>query len=237
MPVNTVSFRVEPGEIFGLIGPNGAGKTTLVHLVSGMIVPDGGTVVFAGQDVTRLPMHRRAALGLVRSFQITHLFLHLTALENAALAVQSRTRDWGSSFRFWRPTTAEFPLMAEAAQTLERVGLGHRAQVPAGSLSHGEQRCLELGMALATRPRMLLLDEPMAGMGPEESQRMIELIAGLKGRLAMLLIEHDMDVVFRLADCLSVLVAGRVIASGAPAAVREDPAVRRAYLGDEVVPL
>jgi branched-chain amino acid transport system ATP-binding protein len=194
-------------------------------------------VTFDGLDVTNLSMHRRAALGLVRSYQITSIFPHLTTLENAALAVQSRTRDWGSSFRFWRAATTDFAITDEASAALDGVGLAARASALAADLSHGEQRCLELAMALATKPRLLLLDEPMAGMGPEESGRMADLLSRLKGSVAMMLVEHDMDIVFRLADQLSVLVAGRIVATGEPSAVCDDPEVRRAYLGDEVVPL
>jgi branched-chain amino acid transport system ATP-binding protein len=232
-----IDLSVSAGELHALIGPNGAGKTTLIHLISGALAADEGSITFAGQDVTRLSMHRRASLGLVRSYQITSIFPHLSVLENATLAVQSRTRDWGSSFRFWKPVASETALVGEAIEALYRVGLADRRQSLAADLSHGEQRCLELAMALATRPRLLLLDEPMAGMGPEESERMAALLEELKGGITMVLVEHDMDIVFRLADRLSVLVAGRIVATGTPEAVRDDPEVRRAYLGDEVVPL
>jgi branched-chain amino acid transport system ATP-binding protein len=234
---NGIDLQVAPGELHALIGPNGAGKTTLIHLISGAIAADEGAVSFDGRDVTRLPVHRRAGLGLVRSYQITSVFPHLPVEENVCLAVQSRWRDWGSSFRFWRPAAADTAIVSEARQRLAEVGLRERAPIPAADLSHGEQRALELAMALATRPRLLLLDEPMAGMSQEESARMADLLAGLKGKVAMVLVEHDMDIVFRLADRLSVLVAGRVVASGDPATVRDDAEVRRAYLGDEVVPL
>jgi branched-chain amino acid transport system ATP-binding protein len=234
---NGVDLAVAAGELHALIGPNGAGKTTLIHLISGALASDAGQVVFDGRNVTRLAMHVRASLGLVRSYQITSIFPQLSALENVALAVQARARDWGSSFRCWRPAAADAGIATEATEALDRVGLADRRSSPAADLSHGEQRCLELAMALATRPRLLLLDEPMAGMGPEESERMALLLEEIKGSLAMLLVEHDMDIVFRLADRLSVLVAGRIVATGEPAAVRDDPEVRRAYLGDEVVPL
>jgi branched-chain amino acid transport system ATP-binding protein len=234
---NGIDLRVAPGELHALIGPNGAGKTTLIHLISGAVMADHGSVTFANQDLTRLSMHERATLGLVRSYQITSIFPHLSTEENVCLAVQARQRDWGSSFRFWRPAARDTAIVAEAHQHLALVGLTARARTPAADLSHGEQRCLELAMALATRPRLLLLDEPMAGMAPDESTRMADLLASLKGKLAMVLVEHDMDIVFRLADRLSVLVAGRIVASGEPAIVRDDPEVRRAYLGDEVVPL
>ncbi len=233
---NGVDLRVAPGELHALIGPNGAGKTTLIHLISGAIPSDEGTVNFDGQDVTRLPMHRRANLGLVRSYQITSVFPHLQAVENICLAVQSRRRDWGSSFRFWRPAAADTAIIDEARRHLAEVGLAQRGLALAADLSHGEQRALELAMALATRPRLVLLDEPMAGMSQDESARMADLLAGLKGKVAMVLVEHDMDIVFRLADRLSVLVAGRIVASGDPAEVRDDAEVRRAYLGDEVAP-
>ncbi len=232
-----IDLTLRDGELHALIGPNGAGKTTLVHLVSGALAADSGTIRFHGHDVAALSMHRRAGLGLVRSYQITSVFPHLSALDNVCLAVQSRRRDWGSSLRLWRPAAQDVGIAAEAQQLLERVGLGARAASLAADLAHGEQRCLELAMALGTRPRLLLLDEPLAGMGPEESTRMAALIAALKGSLTVLMIEHDMDIVFRLADRISVLVAGRIVASGSPDEIRADPAVRRAYLGDEVVPL
>ena len=232
-----VDLDVRTGELHALIGPNGAGKTTLIHLVSGALAPDAGEVVFDGAAVTGLPMHERATRGLVRSYQITSVFPHLPALENVRLAVQSRTRDWGSSFRFWRPAAADRAMAEEAAYLLERVGIKGRGAALAADLAHGEQRALELAMALATKPRLLLLDEPMAGMGHEESERMADLVASLKGDISMLLVEHDMDIVFRLADRISVLVAGRIVASDAPATIRDNPEVRRAYLGDEVVPL
>ncbi len=232
-----VDLEVRAGELHALIGPNGAGKTTLIHLVSGALAPDAGEVAFDSAVVTALPMHERAARGLVRSYQITSVFPHLPALENVRLAVQSRCRDWGSSFRLWRPAAADTAMGDEAAALLERVGIAGRGATLAADLAHGEQRALELAMALATKPRLLLLDEPMAGMGHEESERMADLVASLKGSISMLLVEHDMDIVFRLADRISVLVAGRIVASDAPEAIRDNPEVRRAYLGDEVVPL
>ena len=232
-----VSLDVRSGELHALIGPNGAGKTTLIHLVSGALPADAGSVRFDGADITHLTMHERAGRGLVRSYQITSIFPQLTALENLRLAVQSRRRDWGSSFRFWQPAARNEAMTAEASALLAEVGLAERASAHAADLAHGEQRCLELGMALATRPRLLLLDEPLAGMGHDESERMATLVAGLKGRVTVLLVEHDMDIVFRLADRISVLVAGRIVASGTPEAIRDNPEVRRAYLGDEIVPL
>jgi len=231
---NGIDLELQAGELHALIGPNGAGKTTLIHLISGALKADEGGIEFSGANVAALSMHQRVALGLTRSYQITSIFPQLSALENVRLAVQSRRRDWGSSFRFWRRAGAETAMTVEADEWLGRVGLESRAGVHAADLSHGEQRCLELAMALATRPRLLLLDEPMAGMGPEESERMAALIASLKGEITLLMVEHDMDIVFRLADRISVLVAGRIVASGLPEAVRDDPEVRRAYLGDEV---
>ena len=231
---NGVDLTVEAGEIHALIGPNGAGKTTLVHLISGGLLPDEGRLRFAGTDIARRSMHERVALGITRSYQITQVFPQLPLLENVRLAVQARQHDFGSSFRFFRPASADFSLIEEAEEWLGRVGLAEQAHVHACDLSHGEQRALELAMALATRPRLLLLDEPLAGMGPEESAHMAGLIQSLKGEQTVLLVGHDMDVVFRLADRVSVLVAGRIVASGTPDAVRADPEVRRAYLGDEV---
>ena len=226
-----VSLEVQAGEVHALIGPNGAGKTSLIAQLSGSLMPDAGTIRFSGAEVTRLAQHARVARGLARSFQITRLFRSFSALENLAIAVQARS---GSSLRFWRPVAGESALSDAARGLLEEVGLGARAEVPAAALSHGEQRALEVGLALATRPRLLLLDEPMAGTGPEDSARMVALIDRIRARTTVLLVEHDVDAVFRLADRVSVLVNGRVIASGDPHAVRNDPEVITAYLGDEV---
>ena len=231
---NGVDLRIATGEIHALIGPNGAGKTTLIHLISGALRPDAGSLVFAGCDIAPTTMHERVALGITRSYQITQIFPHLSVLENLRLAVQARRGDWGSSFRFWRPASADIRMLEEAEEWLGRVGLAESAGQLAADLSHGAQRALELAMALATKPRLLLLDEPMAGMGPEESDHMATLIATLKGEQTVLLVEHDMDIVFRLADRVSVLVDGRVIVSDTPDVVRGHPDVRRAYLGDEV---
>ncbi len=225
-----VSIAVAAGAIHAVIGPNGAGKTTLVHQVSGLLAPDSGRVLFAGKDVTALPMHRRARLGLARSFQITSVVPGFSALENAALAVQARS---GSSFRLLRPAAGQRALDGPAMEALEAVGLAGRARVPAGALSHGERRQLELAVALAMRPRLLLLDEPLAGAGPEETERLVGILSALKGRYAILLVEHDMRAVFALADRISVLVYGRVVATGAPAAIRANPEVRAAYLGED----
>ncbi|KQR63228.1 ABC transporter ATP-binding protein [Acidovorax sp. Leaf160] len=224
-------LRVQPGELHALIGPNGAGKTTLIHQISGALAPDAGRIVFGGDDITRQAMPERVLRGLARSYQITSIFKRLSVLDNVALAVQARQ---GSSMRFWQAARAERARYAEAAEVVERVGLGAQLHALAGALAHGEQRQLEVGLALATAPRLLLLDEPMAGMGPDESERMVALLQSLRGSTTLLLVEHDMDAVFRLADRISVLVFGRVIACGTPAEIRNHPDVRRAYLGDEL---
>jgi branched-chain amino acid transport system ATP-binding protein len=226
-----VSLEVLPGEIHALIGPNGAGKTTLIHQISGALAPDAGSVTFLGRDATHLTMHERVAAGLVRSFQVTNLFKRFSVLDNVALAVQARA---GSSMRFWTPVACDRALFDEARSVLARVGLADKASMAAAALAHGEQRQLEVGLALAARPKLLLLDEPLAGMGPEESERMVHLISDLAAVCTILLVEHDMQAVFRLAHRISVLVSGRVIASGAPDEVRQDAQVRRAYLGDEL---
>ncbi len=223
-----VRLAVMPGEIHAVIGPNGAGKTTLIGQLAGEIAPDAGTIRFAGADVTRLPVHARSALGLARSFQVTSIFGEFTALDNVALAVQAHA---GHSFRFWRPARREAALREPARAALADVGLADRADVPAANLAHGEQRQLEIAMALATRPRLLLLDEPMAGMAGKDSERMVELLRRLKGAQTLVLIEHDMDAVFALADRISALVYGRVIATGTPAEIRANPEVEQAYLG------
>jgi branched-chain amino acid transport system ATP-binding protein len=225
-----VDLDVVRGETHAIIGPNGAGKTTLVGQLAGDLRPDAGAIRFAGRDVTRFDAPLRSRLGLARSFQITSIFRDFSALDNVALAVQAHR---GGNFRFWRSARDERALRDPARVVLESVGLGTRAGVLAANLAHGEQRQLEVAMALATRPRLLLLDEPVAGMGLEESQRMVQFLSGLKGRRTIILVEHDMDAVFTLADRVSVLVYGRIIASGAPAQVRANPEVRRAYLGEE----
>jgi branched-chain amino acid transport system ATP-binding protein len=225
-----ISLTLNRGELHAIIGPNGAGKTTLIGQLTGEIAPDAGSVRFDGADITALPVYRRSAIGLARSFQITSLFLDFTALDNVALAVQAHA---GHSFRFWRDARGDHELREPARAALAGVGLAERAEMLAADLSHGERRQLEIAMALATKPRMLLLDEPMAGMGPEESARLIEILRNLKGGVTILLIEHDMDAVFALADRISVLVYGRIIASGDPAAIRADPVVRQAYLGEQ----
>ena len=225
-----ITLEVVPGELHAIIGPNGAGKTTLIGQLAGEITPDAGRIAFDGQDITTLRIDRRSALGLARSFQITSLFPDCTALDNVALAVQAHA---GHSFRFWKDARREPALREPARAALVRVGLGARADAVVSEMSHGEHRLLELAMGLATHPRLLLLDEPMAGLGPEESARVVELLRALKRELAILLIEHDMTAVFALADRITVLLYGRVIASGAPDAIRADPEVRKAYLGTQ----
>lgn len=228
-----VSLALEPGELHAIIGPNGAGKTTLIHQLSGRLPADGGRVLLDGDDITFLPMAKRVMRGIARTFQITSLLPGFSALENAALAAQARS---GSSFRFFRNAARERALNDQAMAALEAVGLEDRADRTAGTLSHGEQRQLELGVALATRPRVLLLDEPLAGTGHDESTALIDLIGSLKSTYSIILIEHDMDAVFTLADRVSVLVYGRIVKTGTPAEVRADAEVRRAYLGDEGMP-
>jgi branched-chain amino acid transport system ATP-binding protein len=223
-----LSLTVAAGELHAVIGPNGAGKTTLVSEIAGQVLPDSGSIRFAGRDITWLPTFRRSALGLAQSFQITTLLLDFTVLDNVALAVQARA---GHSFRFWRNALRDPALRDPAREWLARVGLTDRADMITSRLSHGEHRQLEIAVALASRPRMLLLDEPMAGLGPEESSRMVELLRELKQEFTIVLIEHDMDAVFALADRITVLVYGRVIDSDVPARIRANAEVQQAYLG------
>ncbi len=223
-------LHVADGELHAIIGPNGAGKTTLIAQLTGQLAPDSGRIRFADIDLIGLPPYRRSLLGLARSFQITSLFLDLSVLDNVALAVQARA---GHSFHFWRNARHESDLREPAYEALARVGLTDRAERRASALSHGEHRLLELAMALAGRPRMLLLDEPMAGLGPEESARMVDMLRALKKDYTILLVEHDMEAVFALADRITVLVYGRAIASGNPDEIRNNTAVREAYLGEE----
>ncbi|MBS9721403.1 ABC transporter ATP-binding protein [Tianweitania sp. BSSL-BM11] len=229
---DNVDLNVQKGEIHALIGPNGAGKTTLIHQLSGNLRSDAGSVVFAGQDITRLGMAERVHLGLARSFQITSILDGFSVLENVAMAVQARS---GSSFRFFRDASREDEINIQANKALARVQLADRAYRRAGSLSHGEKRQLEIAIALATGARLLLLDEPLAGTGHEESAVLVELMRSLRGSHTLVLIEHDMDAVFSLADHVSVLVYGSVIASGEPSTVRSHPDVRAAYLGEEEI--
>jgi branched-chain amino acid transport system ATP-binding protein len=224
-----VSLELRAGEIHALIGPNGAGKSTLIHQISGSLTPDGGSIRFLGQDMAGLDMAARARRGLGRSFQISSLAPEFTALRNVMLAVQARQ---GSSFRFLRPVASDKSLTDPAMAMLERVGLENRANVPAAELSHGERRQLEVAIALALGPKAFLLDEPMAGLGPDGSKRLTGFLDALRHEAPILLVEHDMDAVFALADRISVLVYGRVIATGTVDEIRANPEVRRAYLGD-----
>ena len=225
-----VTLALARGEVHALIGPNGAGKTTLIAQIDGSLAPDAGRIVFDGADITATSRHERVRTGLARSYQITSIFGKFSVQDNLALAVQARS---GSSFAFWRAVADEPMLRDEALRVAADIGLAERASTLAGELAHGEQRSLEVGLALATNPKLLLLDEPMAGMGPDESQRMIELIGRVRQRATVLLVEHDMDVVFRLADRISVLVNGAIIATGTPDQIRGNAEVKRAYLGDE----
>jgi len=226
---NGLDLALRAGEVHAVIGPNGAGKSTLIHQVSGTLLPDAGSISFEGRDITHLPMHERVAAGIARSFQVTNVFQRLSVVDNVALAVQARS---GSSFGFWRPAITEAAIFDEARRLLERVGLAARADDAAATLPHGEQRRLELALALATRARLLLLDEPMAAMDLRESAAIVALLRDIRGESTLLLVEHDMDAVFQLADRISVLVDGRVLATGSPEEIRANADVRRAYLGD-----
>lgn len=225
-----VSLGVLSGEVHALIGPNGAGKTTLIAQLSGLIVPDSGQIFFGARDISRLSLTDRVKIGLARSYQITSIFRSFSVLNNIALAVQARK---GSSYSFWEPVVSDSELFDEAFKYVEEIGLAQRSNVIAGKLSHGEQRQLEVGLALATMPRLLLLDEPMAGMGPEESENLAALIERVREKVTVLLVEHDMDAVFRLANRVSVLVNGELIATEAPDLIRNSEEVKRAYLGHE----
>jgi branched-chain amino acid transport system ATP-binding protein len=227
-----VSLDVASGELHAIIGPNGAGKTTLISQLTGHLSPHSGRVLLGGRDITDLPAYRRCALGLARSFQITSLLLDFTAADNVALAAQAHA---GTSFRFFANARKERGLRDTAHAALDRVGLAHRADVLVSKLSHGERRQVELAVALASKPKLLLLDEPMAGLGVTESQGMVKLLQELRKEVSIVLVEHDMPAVFALADRISVLVYGRVIASGDPAAIRQNEDVKRAYLGDQHV--
>jgi len=227
-----VTLDVAEGELHAIIGPNGAGKTTLISQLTGHLAPHAGSISVAGRDITHLPAYRRSALGLARSFQITSLLLDFTAADNVALAAQAHH---GHSFRFWADARKEKGLRDAAQAALQRVGLADRGNVLVSRLSHGEQRELELAVALATKPQLLLLDEPMAGLGVTESARMVKLLQELRKEVTIVLVEHDMEAVFALADRITVLVYGRVIASGAPSDIRQNEEVKRAYLGDQHV--
>lgn len=224
-----VNLDLRAGEIHALIGPNGAGKSTLIHQICGSIRPDSGTIRFLGEDMAGLDMAARVRKGLGRSFQISSLAPEFSGLRNVMLAVQARQ---GSSFRFFRPVATDRSLTGPAMAMLARVGLEKRAETPAAELSHGERRQLEIAIALALGPKAFLFDEPMAGLGPEGSKRLTGFLDGLRHEAPILLVEHDMDAVFALADRISVLVYGRIIATGTVAEIRSDPDVRRAYLGD-----
>jgi branched-chain amino acid transport system ATP-binding protein len=232
LATDSLSLDIVRNEVHAIIGPNGAGKTTLINQLTGTIIPNAGTVHFKGRDITRMASFARAHIGLARSFQITSVFKNFTARDNVALAVQAHV---GHSFKFWKPAREDSRLVDPAQTLLERIGLGERGDVLAGNLAHGEQRQLEIAMALANEPELLLLDEPMAGMGGEDSGRMVEFLRSLKGQLTLLLIEHDMDAVFALADRITVLVYGRAIATGVPGEIRGNDDVRQAYLGEDEV--
>jgi branched-chain amino acid transport system ATP-binding protein len=225
---NRCNLTIRPGEIHALIGPNGAGKTTLLRQLSGALAVDHGRIVFDGTEITRLPMDQRVQRGLAQTFQITNIFPSLTVLDNLALSVQATT---GHSFRFWRPRRQETAIFERAAVVAAQIGLGAQVTTVAGALSHGEQRQLEIGLALACGARLLLLDEPLAGMGLEESAKVVALLRTINQSATILLVEHDMDAVFQLADRISVLVYGEIIATGTPAEIRENRAVQQAYLG------
>lgn len=227
---NDVSFSIEPGEIHALIGPNGAGKTTLVNQLSGDLLPDSGSLYFRSQDITHLPAHKRARLGIARSFQITHIFESLSVAENMALAIHSKN---GHNFRFWQRALKSPGVKTHLKTALERVDLAGKSHLPARYLSHGEKRQLEVGMALIGKPELLILDEPMAGMGAGGTRELTRLIENLRGDITILLVEHDMDVVFSLADRVTVLVYGEHLATGTPDEIRCNAEVRNAYLGEE----
>ncbi len=228
-----ISLEIAEGEIHALIGPNGAGKTTLLNQIAGDLIPDNGQIFLSGQEITHLPLHRRAHLGLARSYQITSVFPNLSVAENLLLAIQAHH---GHSFRFWQRGIDELSLRAELDPALEMVGLTGQAEIPSGNLSHGERKQLEVGMALACKPKLLLLDEPMAGMGPGGTVELSKLIHKLKESMTILLVEHDMEAIFSLADRITVLVYGEVVVTGKVEEIRLNPAVRQAYLGEEDEP-
>ena len=233
LATDDLSLSLQAGELHAIIGPNGAGKTTLIGQLGGEARPDSGRITFDGHDITLLPAAQRALRGLARSFQITSVFPEFTVLENVALAMQAHC---GHSFGFWTPVLQQAELVEPAQRAIDQAGLRHRSGSPVAELAHGERRQLELAMVLVAKPKLLLLDEPMAGMSHQESGKVVELLASLKGHYTILLIEHDMDAVFALADRISVLVNGRIVASDTPAAIRVNEQVRMAYLGDEELP-
>jgi branched-chain amino acid transport system ATP-binding protein len=226
---DSLNFEVRTGELHAVIGPNGAGKTTLIKQLIGEVLPDSGQIIFDNRDISNLPSFRRALLGLSRSYQITSIFPDFSALENVAIAAQAHA---GDSFGFWTPAASEEVLNAPSRDALAQVGLSEKSDWIAAKLAHGERRQLEIAMALVSKPKLLLLDEPMAGMGRRESEAMIRLLEKLKEQYTIVLIEHDMDAVFALADRITVLVYGRQIACGAPSEIRTSADVRKAYLGD-----
>jgi len=229
LATDDVSMDVRLNEVHAVIGPNGAGKTTLITQLFGEQMPDAGSVFFKGRNITRMATHKRARIGLARSFQITSVFMDFSVLDNVVLAAQAHD---GHSFSFWTPVSIDIALRQKAMNAVARVGLENRSEHKASELSHGERRQLEIAMALATDPLFLLLDEPMAGMGGEESAAMVALLKSLKEQRAILLVEHDMDAVFELADRISVLVYGKLIATGTPDEIRQNATVRSAYLGE-----
>lgn len=227
---DNLNLSVEKGELHAIIGPNGAGKTTLISQLCGTLRPDAGQILFKGRDITRMPPYRRAGLGMARSFQITSLIMDMSVLDNVALAVQAHQ---GSSFRFIRAQRSIPQIRDKAMALLARVGLADKAHMPTRALSHGEHRHIEIAIALAADAELMLLDEPMAGLGGDESRAMIALLQSIKGTHSIVLIEHDMDAVFALADRISVLVYGHIIATGSPADIRANKQVEAAYLGEE----
>jgi len=226
---HNLSLELVKGEIHALIGPNGAGKSTAVAQLSGELTPDSGKIIFEGRDITQMPTYRRACIGVSRSFQVTSVFDEMSVLDNLALAVQAHQ---GHSYRFWAPVNKNQQLNQAAAELARQFGLDHQHELLAGTLAHGEKRQLEVAMTLAGNPRLLLLDEPMAGIGPGGSKKLTELLDELRGHYTVLLVEHDMDAVFALADRISVLVYGEIIATGSVDEIRHDESVQRAYLGE-----
>ena len=225
-----LNLEIKHGELHAVIGPNGAGKTTLIAQLSGETLPDSGEIIFREENITALPPFKRSRLGIARSFQITSLMLEMDVIDNITLATLAQD---DHSYKFWKPARDDINLQKSALNALKEIGLEERAFEKVGNLSHGEHRQLEIAMALATQPHLLLLDEPMAGMGTEEGRKILKILQKLKKRKTILLIEHDMDVVFALADRITVLVYGQVIASGSPQSIKKDEKVREAYLGSD----
>lgn len=224
-------LEVRPGELHAIIGPNGAGKTTLINQLSGELLPHAGSIQLDGQELVRESVQRRARMGISRSYQITSVFQEFTALENVMLAVQGAS---GHNFAFWQPVLQDTRLLEPARALLYQVGLGNQAHTPVSAMAHGARRQLELAMTMALQPKVMLLDEPMAGMSHHESEEMVRLLHNLKGRYGIVLVEHDMDAVFSLADRITVMVYGRAVACGTADEIKNDPEVRRAYLGDQM---